>query len=82
MAEQASIEQITNLSRRAFLAAAGAVGVGRVASMPARAAIVRTDFSTLPAYGNGTGSDGAGGKKSSGRGRNRLHRPVSPGVVS
>jgi pimeloyl-ACP methyl ester carboxylesterase len=44
------------LSRRAFLAKAAAVEVGLALakSMPARADIVRTDVSTLPAYGNGT----------------------------
>src|ERR1700738_1305413 len=50
MAEQASVETITNLSRRAVLTTAAAAGLGRLA----RAATVRTDFSTLPAYGNGT----------------------------
>jgi len=40
---------ISNFSRRAFFATAG---LGRLAI--ARAAIVRTDFSKLPAYGNGT----------------------------
>ena len=39
----------TNLSRRTFLSTA--VGFGALA---ARAAIVRTDFATLPPYGNGT----------------------------
>src|SRR5882672_5073009 len=57
MAEKASIETITNLSRRGFLATAAGAGLGRLAiaqSTPARPAIVQTDFSTLPAYGNGT----------------------------
>ena len=48
MAELASVETIIKLSRRAFLATAA--GLGRLAiapSAPARAAIVRTDFSTL-----------------------------------
>jgi pimeloyl-ACP methyl ester carboxylesterase len=57
MAEQASVETISSLSRRAFLGTAAAVRLGSLAnapSMPARAAIVRTDFSTLPPYGNGT----------------------------
>jgi pimeloyl-ACP methyl ester carboxylesterase len=56
MAEKASVETITNLSRRAFLATAAA-GLGTLASAqstPARPDIVHTDFSTLPAYGNGT----------------------------
>src|SRR5580692_9769860 len=56
MDEEASPETIAKLSRRAFLATAA--GLGRLAiaqsSTPARAAIVHTDFSTLPAYGNGT----------------------------
>src|SRR6266436_5699406 len=52
MAEHAS----TNPSRRAFLATAAAAGAGLsiAPSAPLRAAIVRTDFSTLPPYGNGT----------------------------
>src|SRR5713226_4253874 len=57
MAEKATIETINNLSRRAFLGTAAAAGLGRLAtaqSTPARPAIVQTDFSTLPAYGNGT----------------------------
>jgi pimeloyl-ACP methyl ester carboxylesterase len=55
MAEQASVETITNLSRRTFLAAtAGLGGLAIAQSTPARGAIVDTDFSTLPAYGNGT----------------------------
>jgi pimeloyl-ACP methyl ester carboxylesterase len=44
MSEPASVETITKLSRRAFLATAAV----------ARAAVVQTDFSKLPAYGNGT----------------------------
>jgi len=57
MAEQASVGTIRNLSRRAFLAMVAAPELGRLAvsqSAPARASIVQTDFSTLPAYGNGT----------------------------
>src|ERR1700733_11461560 len=57
MDEETSVETIAKLSRRALLATAAAAGVGRLAivqSTPARAAIVHTDFSTLPAYGNGT----------------------------
>ena len=57
MAEKASIETINNISRRAVLATAAAAGLGRLAiaqSTPARRDIVQTDFSTLPAYGNGT----------------------------
>jgi hypothetical protein len=57
MTEQASVETITKPSRRAFLATATAGGLGGLAILqctPARAAIVRTDFSTLPPYGNGT----------------------------
>lgn len=49
MTEKPSVETTTNsLSRRAFLA------TGAAAALSARAAIVCTDFSTLPAYGNGT----------------------------
>lgn len=57
MAEQNNIEAITGLSRRELLASAaalGAAGVSLTQSIPARAAIVRTDLSTLPPYGNGT----------------------------
>ncbi len=58
MAESASLETIAkNLSRRAFLATTAAAGLGTFAiapSMPARGAIVHTDFSTLPSYGKGT----------------------------
>jgi pimeloyl-ACP methyl ester carboxylesterase len=57
MDEQASFETIAKLSRRAFLATAAAAGLGRLAiaqSTPVRDDIVHTDFSTLPAYGNGT----------------------------
>jgi pimeloyl-ACP methyl ester carboxylesterase len=50
MAEQANVETMTNLSRRALLATTAAAGLGKLA----RAATVHTDFSTLPAYGNGT----------------------------
>src|ERR1700674_1518274 len=50
MAEQASVETMTNLSRRALLATTAAAGLGKLA----RAATVHTDFSTLPPYGNGT----------------------------
>jgi pimeloyl-ACP methyl ester carboxylesterase len=57
MTEATSIETIKqDFSRRAFLATV-AGGLGTFAMTPsgvARAAIVRTDFSTLPAYGNGT----------------------------
>jgi len=55
MAKQANVETIAHLSRRAFAAAAaGLGGLAMAPSTPARAAIVRTDFSTLPPYGNGT----------------------------
>jgi hypothetical protein len=50
MAERASVETMTNLSRRALLTTAAAAGLDRLA----RAATVHTDFSTLAAYGNGT----------------------------
>src|SRR6266704_5131983 len=56
MSEQPSVDTIANLSRRAFLATAAA-GLGGLAipqSTRARADIVQTDFSTLPAYCNGT----------------------------
>src|SRR5580700_5999598 len=56
MAEKASVETISNVSRRAFLATAAA-GLGTLAtaqSTPACPTIVQTDFSRLPAYGNGT----------------------------
>jgi pimeloyl-ACP methyl ester carboxylesterase len=43
----------SNLSRRTWLAAAGLGGWAISHSTPARAAIVRTDFSQLPPYGNG-----------------------------
>jgi pimeloyl-ACP methyl ester carboxylesterase len=55
MAEQEPVETITNLSRRLFWATAA--GLGGLAIAPgtvARAAIVNTDVSTLPPYGNGT----------------------------
>jgi hypothetical protein len=39
-------------SRRGFVATASAAAVGGL-SLPARAAIVRADFSNLPPYGNG-----------------------------
>jgi pimeloyl-ACP methyl ester carboxylesterase len=57
MAENARVDTISNQSRRAFLARGAAAGLGGLAiapGMPASAAIVRTDFSKLPAYGNGT----------------------------
>ena len=55
LSEQASGETITNLSRRSFLAAtAGLGGLAIAQSTPARGAIVDTDVSKLPAYGNGT----------------------------
>ena len=57
MAEQASVEAIANVSRRAFLTTTAAAGLGSVAmaqNTPARGAIVRADSSTLPPYGNGT----------------------------
>jgi pimeloyl-ACP methyl ester carboxylesterase len=45
-----------NLSRRVLLATAAAASVGgfMAEGLPARGAIVRTDFSALPPYGNGT----------------------------
>src|SRR5271166_4038890 len=51
----ARVQTITNPSRRTFLtAAAGLAGLATMQSTPARGAIVHTDFSTLPPYGNGT----------------------------
>src|SRR5580704_12851884 len=47
MTEQATFATIANLSRRAFLAAAVKLGT-------LGAAVVQTDFSALPPYGNGT----------------------------
>jgi pimeloyl-ACP methyl ester carboxylesterase len=53
--QPASVETIANLSRRTFVSAAAALGGLAIAqSRPARGAIVHTDFSTLPAFGNGT----------------------------
>jgi pimeloyl-ACP methyl ester carboxylesterase len=57
MAEQAKTETTAKPSRRAFLETVAAAGLGGLAlaqSAPARADIVRTDFSQLPPYGNGT----------------------------
>ncbi len=56
MAEPANVETIArNISRRAFLASTAGLGAFAFApGTPARAAIVNTDFSTLPPYGNGT----------------------------
>src|SRR6478735_9253906 len=57
MAEQTNNETIANHSRRTFLTTAAAAGLGGLAIVPgtpARAAIVNTDFSKLPPYGNGT----------------------------
>jgi pimeloyl-ACP methyl ester carboxylesterase len=55
MTKQVSSETITNyLSRRAFLATAGLGTLAIAQRTTARAAIVQTDFSTFPAYGNGT----------------------------
>jgi hypothetical protein len=56
MTKQVSAETITNyLSRRGFLLTAAGLGTFAIAqSTTAVAAIVNTDFSTFPAYGNGT----------------------------
>ena len=51
MPEQITVETNYKLSRRDLLARAAAAGLGSVPL--ARAAIVHTDFSKLPAYGNG-----------------------------
>ena len=50
-------ETITTLSRRAFFATAAAARLGGLViaqSTHGRAAVVNTDFSKLPVYGNGT----------------------------
>jgi pimeloyl-ACP methyl ester carboxylesterase len=61
MSEKPSVDTVSNAiskpSRRAFLSAAAAAGLGRLLLAPpasARAEIVQTDFSKLPPYGNGT----------------------------
>ena len=56
MAEPTSVKTSTNPSRRSFLATAAplTLGLGLAQSTRARAAIVQTDFSKLPPYGNGT----------------------------
>ncbi len=55
MAEQASTETRTHLARRAFLRTAAGLGIAGMIQRPlARAAIVDTDVSKLPPYGNGT----------------------------
>ena len=57
MSEPANLKAITDVSRRAFLTTAAAAGLGSLAIAQARRRagdIVRTDFSTLPPYGNGT----------------------------
>jgi hypothetical protein len=57
MAERLTCKTTPPLSRRAFATTIAAAGVGGFAitrRMPARAAIVNTDFSKLPPYGNGT----------------------------
>lgn len=48
-------QTIANFSRRTFMAMAAAAGLGELAiPQTARAHVVETDFSNLPAYGNGT----------------------------
>jgi pimeloyl-ACP methyl ester carboxylesterase len=57
MGDKASIETMNSFSRRALLAttaAAGLAGLAVARSASAHPDIVQTDFSTLPAYGNGT----------------------------
>jgi pimeloyl-ACP methyl ester carboxylesterase len=55
MGDKTRIETIDNISRRTFLATTAGLGSFAVLKSPAtRPDIVRTDFSTLPAYGNGT----------------------------
>jgi len=46
--------RLLDLSRRGFVASAAAIAAAKVALTPARAAIVNTDISKLPPYGNGT----------------------------
>src|ERR1700688_4031874 len=56
MSKNANSEGASSLTRRTFLVTSAA-GLGRLAiaqSAPARPSIVQTDFSKLPAYGNGT----------------------------
>jgi len=54
MADETIVETIANFSRRAFVAtAAGLGGLAIAPRRPASAAIVRTDFSKFPIYGNG-----------------------------
>src|SRR6266567_5562604 len=53
MAEQGSVEVITNLSRRAFLATTAA-GLAIAQNTPGPPAILHGDFSSLPVYANGT----------------------------
>src|SRR5215471_11817493 len=54
MAEWVSAKKIANLSRRSLLTKAAAAGLAITQGRLARAAIVQTDFSKLPPYGNGT----------------------------
>src|SRR5262247_3202895 len=57
MAEQTGFERITNITRRGFLATVTAAGLSRMAKAqvkPSGDTIVRTDFSKVPPYGNGT----------------------------
>ena len=54
MAEWVSSKKIANLSRRSLLTKAAAAGLAITQGRLARAAIVQTDFSKLPPYGNGT----------------------------
>src|SRR4029077_20065448 len=61
MSEKPNVDAISSAiskpSRRAFLTAAAAAGLGRLLIAPpagAHAEIVHTDFSKLPPYGNGT----------------------------
>jgi len=57
MSEKEKARGTTNLSRRDLLTTAAAIAAGGISltkATPADAAIVRTDFSALPAYGNGT----------------------------
>lgn len=65
MGDEASIDTIGSFSRRALLATTAVAGLARLAAAknaPAHPDIVQTDFSTLPAYGNGTIPAGIGSR--------------------
>jgi pimeloyl-ACP methyl ester carboxylesterase len=62
MAEWVSCKKIANFSRRSLLTSAAAAGLAITQDRRARAAIVQTDFSKLPPYGNGTLPSGLRGR--------------------